>query len=141
MAARLEIVVVGAEGAGARTTRVRLTVDPGADQGGAPVALTDPCATIEELERAASAVKDRVDSLVQEARPLFLREAVPQTPEAVWNAMEREGGGEGMRRLFNGLDEALRREVANFVLTHANIFKGAGADFAQGYNEDSALLE
>jgi hypothetical protein len=48
---------------------------------------------------------------------------------------------EEMREYFNGLSLNKRQEVADFVLTQLNIFKGAASIFSQHYNEVECLLE
>ena len=61
--------------------------------------------------------------------------------EDIWQALEECSSLEEMRELFNGLSLSKRQEVADFVLTQLNIFKGAASTFSQHYNEAEFLLE
>jgi hypothetical protein len=55
--------------------------------------------------------------------------------------MERAGGLDGMRQHFNQLPLEKRKEVADFIFTNVNIFKGAASLFSQHFNEEACLVE
>jgi hypothetical protein len=126
------------------SVRIVAESDPPGAEGG--LSLTPGCRTAEELERALEALKGRLDAVALEARALFAKRwdqgAPPpaETPEAIWAKMEKTGDLPGMQRIFHELDEERRRQVADHVFTHANVFKGPASLFAQSYNEDSGLL-
>ena len=42
---------------------------------------------------------------------------------------------------FNALEEGKRKEVAEHVLTHCNVFSGRAAVFSSRYDDKSALME
>ena len=115
------------------------------------VSLTPECNTIEGLEQAVAELKKRMDSTLERARETFQQYQVQakeeravsdfHSPEEIWQALEECSSIEEMRELFNGLSLRKRQEVADFVLTQLNIFKGAASMFSQHYNEVDYLLE
>jgi hypothetical protein len=131
--------------------RMRLVVKayPSDEKGYA--SLTPECNTMEGFEQAVAELKKRMDSALERARETFQQyqaqargeKAVSDfhNPEEIWQALEECSSLEEMRELFNGLSVEKRQEVADFVLTQLNIFKGAASTFSQHYNEVDYLLE
>ena len=131
--------------------RMRLVVRayPSDEKGYA--SLTPECDTLEGFEQAVDELKKRMDSALVRARETFQQyqaqakgeKAVTDyhTAEEIWQALEDCASLEEMRELFNGLSPSKRQEVADFVLTQLNIFKGAASTFSQHYNESEFLLE
>jgi hypothetical protein len=117
-------------------------------EGGDLLWLTEPCEAPEVLEAQVEELQRGLKELLWEARAVFAKAArgeespqvLPERPEELWALMECMGSLEHMRRIFNGLDEARRRELADFILGHVNVFKGAGALFAQHYEEEGGVL-
>lgn len=130
--------------------RVRLVTRSYPSDARGLVMLTPECQSLEHLERAIGRLKVRLDTLLKEGGEVFrrnqaekdaARRSVPRTPQEIWKAMEGAGDPEGMRQLFNPLPFATRKEVANFIFTHVNIFKGAASLFSQHFNEEACLLD
>ena len=131
--------------------RMRLVVRsyPSDEKGYA--SLTPECDTLEGFEQAVDELKKRMNSALERARETFQQyqaqakgeKAVSDyhTAEEIWQALEECSSLEEMRELFNGLSLSKRQEVADFVLTQLNIFKGAASTFSQHYNELEFLLE
>ncbi|MEJ5377354.1 MAG: hypothetical protein WHX93_12305 [bacterium] len=115
-------------------------------QGGDWIPLTEPCASEELLEAQVQQLHETLKKLVLEARAVFAsasREplsSVPESPEEIWKLMESKADLGQMKLIFNGLEERRRRDLADYILTHANVFKGAGALFAQHYEEEGGIL-
>jgi len=114
------------------------------------VVLAPECEGIEQLERAVSHLKGKLDILLEEGRALFRKhqterevslQPIPKTPQEIWKVMERAGSLDGMREHFNPLPFETRKEVANFIFTNVNIFKGAASLFSQHFNEEACLVE
>ena len=113
--------------------------------------LTPECDTMEGFEQAVAELKQRMNSALERARDTFQQyqaqvkgeKAVSDfhSAEEVWHALEECSSLEEMREFFNGLSVSKRQEVADFVLTQLNIFKGAASTFSQHYNEAEFLLE
>lgn len=113
--------------------------------------LTPECNTLEGFEQAVAELKNKMDGALEKARETFQQyqdqvtgeKAVSDfhNAEEIWQALEESSSLEEMRELFNGLSLRKRQEVADFVLTQLNIFKGAASTFSQNYNEMEYLLE
>jgi hypothetical protein len=114
-----------------------------------PCPISGVCRSREELAREVEAVKASLQRLLGEGAALFEKgrsgEGGGISPdmkaEEVWSVLSAIPEEDRFRRLFNGLDEAKRREVAEHVLTHCNVFTGRGAGFSADFNSDTALLE
>ena len=61
--------------------------------------------------------------------------------EKAWSILSQIKEEDHFIRSFNGLDENKRREVADYVLTHCNVFSGKGSAFSARYSNVSGLLE
>ena len=115
------------------------------------ISLTSDCETLEGFEQAVRELKKSMDTLMQRAREIFqqyetsggegARAMGSQSAKEIWQLLEERDSIEGMREIFNGLGLQKRQEVADFVLTQVNIFKGAASTFSQHYNERECLLE
>lgn len=114
------------------------------------VVLVPESEGIEQLERAITHLKGKLDTLLKEGAALLRkhqveREAalkpIPRTPRDIWKAMEGAGDLNGMREHFNQLPFEKRKEVADFIFSNVNIFRGAASLFSQHFNEESCLVE
>ncbi len=115
------------------------------------ISLTSDCENLEEFEQAVRKLKESMDALMQRARETFqqyqtaegegARAMGSQSANEIWQFLEECDSIEEMREIFNGLGLQKRQEVADFVLTQLNIFKGAASIFSQHYNEGECLLE
>jgi len=121
----------------------------GTDSGSA-VRLLEALGSFEAFEQGVAKLKadlnKELDRCLQEASDLAAQadpggqhEEPPVDPEAIWAIME-DLNEEDFGVYFNGLDEQKRREVAEFVLTQVNMFKGKGPVFAARYDNETALL-
>ena len=115
------------------------------------VSLTPDCETVEEFEKALAHLKKSMDSVLERARTTFQRHQAKvkdektasdfHTSEEIWQTLEACSSIEEMRVHFNELSLRKRQEVADYVLTQLNIFKGAASIFSQHYDEQEYLLE
>lgn len=146
MRARVRLVAEDSTGAGPGL-QVSLVAVP--LHGGEPIALTAPCWSLSVLEAQVEELQQEIIELLGEARELFARakedadplQDLPQSAQELWELMESSGSLEEMKRLFNSLQDHSRRQLADFILGHANVFKGAGALFAQHYDEERGILD
>ena len=109
------------------------------------------CDTMEEFEQEVEKLKKHLANALQSARDKFqeYRDQTSgettvtglQSRDEIWQSLEECASIEEMRRIFNSLGRQKRQEVADFVLTQLNIFKGAASTFSQHYNEEEYLLE
>lgn len=149
MEERLRIDLTGSEGVGSDPPRLRVVARGQLSGESGVIYLTEESDGIEPLELAVEALKAQLDSMVDQAREPFRlyqpekedMEKKPKTVEEIWLAMEKCTRIEEIQGIFNTLDVEKRREVADYILTQVNIFKGAGAMFAQHFKRDAYLLE
>ncbi|HVO82800.1 MAG TPA: hypothetical protein VMU60_00095 [Syntrophobacteria bacterium] len=144
----LDVIEAAQEGTGA--PRVRLVTRSYPSDARGLVVLAPECEGIEQLEDAVCRLKGRLDMLLEQGRALFRThqaereatvKAIPETPLEIWKAMEGSGDLDGMSAYFNPLPLEKRKEVANFIFTNVNIFKGAASLFSQHFNDEACLLE
>jgi len=106
---------------------------------------------MEGFEKALAYLKKSMDSILESAKTTFQQHQAKvkdqtavtdfHSSEEIWQALEECSSIEEMRVRFNELSLTKRQEVADFVLTQLNIFKGAASIFSQHYNEVDYLLE
>jgi len=114
-----------------------------------PIYLTPECTSIDEFERVVEALKGQMDAAVAKAREVFSQHEAeneepgyePQTAEEIWRVLEGGNRLDEMRSFFNALELCKRQEVADYVFSRLNIFKGAASLFSQHYNRETCLLE
>lgn len=115
------------------------------------ISLTRTCDTLEQFEQAVQELKESMDILVEQARETFEQYQsqvetstmvmASESPQEVWKVMEACASIQEMREIFNNLGLQKRQELADYVLTQLNIFKGAASIFSQHYNEEEYVLE
>ena len=116
---------------------------------GKSVPVVAACPNLERFDKEIFALKAQMDQLANEARQKVaefekrtLRSAEPElTSEAIWKKMQASESEQGMCSYFNSLGDGKRLEVAEYILTHASMFKGWGLVFAEHYNMESHTLE
>jgi len=116
---------------------------------GKSVPVVASCPNLERFDKEILALKAQMDQLVNEARQKVaefekrtLRSAEPEvTSEAIWKKMQASESEQDMCSYFNSLGDGKRLEVAEYILTHASMFKGWGPVFAEHYNMESHILE
>ncbi len=117
------------------------------EEGDRIFSLTGSHSDPQDLEEEVKHLEKTLRELLYEARTIHAKamressmEPMPETLEGLWGMLQRAEGLEAMKRIFNSLEKARRRELADYILSHANVFKGAGAIFAQHYEEEEAEL-
>lgn len=107
------------------------------------------CSTLKALQGEVAGLKKELDQALAEAETQVKALAQPQegrteerlSPEAIWKHMASLPSDEDMFGYFNALDDDSRQQVAEFVLTKVNMFRGRGPAFAESYNVVSHQLE
>jgi hypothetical protein len=131
--------------------RVRVVVRGYPSDSRGYVSLTPDCETIEGFEKAVGNLKKSMDSILERAIKTLQQHHAQvkgataltdsHSSEEIWQVLAECSSIEEMRDLFNGLSLRKRQDVADYVLTQLNIFKGAASIFSQHYNEGEYLLE
>ena len=147
----LHLEVVQEEKEKLSSLRLRLMVRGYPSDSRGYVSLTPDCETMEGFEKAVGNLKKSMDSILESAKTSFRQHQAKaedetavtdfHSSEEIWQALEECSSIEEMRVRFNALSLRKRQEVADFVLTQLNIFKGAASIFSQHYNEEEYLLE
>ena len=120
--------------------------------GTAPAAGIDVvsvCCSLEQFRAELANLKKELDQMLLEAeaqiQDLTAGSAVkgsPESdPESVWKSMQAYPSPEEMFDYFNAFDENARQQIADYILGHANMFKGWGPVFAEHYDLASHRLE
>lgn len=120
--------------------------DPGTDL---KIEAIPVCSNLDQLRAEIANLKNELDQLLRTAETKFQEltttgtqsQASHLNPEAIWEKMESCSSEEEMFEVFNALDAGLRQETADYIFTHAGMFKGRGPVFAEHYNLVSHLLE
>ena len=111
--------------------------------------LTRPFESFEALENGVQFIKEDLGLVLERARGLF--EGTPSsvngldfdedaTPEEIWILLSKIEDENSFVDTFNGLDEARRNAVADYVLTHCNVFSGKASILSSRYDNDSGLM-
>lgn len=111
------------------------------------VELVAPCNSIDSFQHEINRLMGELQQLDVEARRQVesfdrAREAGPElNPAKVWQEMDGLATEAEMFELFNGLAELQRQQVAEYIFTNVNMFKGRGPVFSEHYDANSHLLE
>ena len=109
--------------------------------------LAGPCETFDDFHKEISHLIDELNQVSAEAREkaksLEQQGGAGQKIDvgSTWKQMEACGTEAEMFELFNSYDEEQRQEVAEYVLTQVNMFKGRGPVFSEHYDSATHLLE
>ncbi len=114
-----------------------------------PCLITKACESYEVLSDEVMAIRHDLERIVKEAKGFFEKEALGEVPEVtpempveeIWSVFSQIESEDQITQLFNGLDETKRKEVAEYILTHCNVFSGTGAFFSRSYNSSSGFIE
>ncbi|MFP4214275.1 MAG: hypothetical protein ACLFRL_09220 [Desulfohalobiaceae bacterium] len=110
-----------------------------------PVYLEQECSSLEQMQELVRQTSEALQAKLQEAEELWRRAREQQSqakndPEQIWSQMQGMSEQE-MQEFFNALGSDLRSQVAEHILTTANMFKGAGAVFAAKYDAGQIRME
>jgi hypothetical protein len=115
----------------------------------AAIDVVSVCGSLEQFRAELGNLKKELDQMLLEAEAQIqdLTAGSPMTgspesdPESVWKSMQACPSPEEMFDHFNAFDENAREQIADYILGHANMFKGWGPVFAEHYDRDSHRLE
>ncbi|MCU0573211.1 MAG: hypothetical protein MUC41_09480 [Syntrophobacteraceae bacterium] len=109
-------------------------------------ALLASCSSLDELREEIARMKVELDGVLESAlQKLAASEkgggSRVDDPARIWKEMESMPGEREMFDHFNGFSVSDREIIAEYVLTHVNMFKGRGPVFSEHYDSDRHLLE
>ena len=111
--------------------------------------VTQPCQSYHALESEVQAIRQNLEDVLKEARKAFEGASKREDPDLrsdmtageIWTVLSAILDDGDFVQAFNALEEGKRKEVAEHVLTHCNVFSGKAAVFSSRYDGNSALLE
>jgi len=111
--------------------------------------VTQPCASYPALESEIQDIRQNLDDLLREARKVFegssrmdsLGLRSDMKADEIWTILSAVLDEREFIQAFNALEQRKRKEIAEHVLTHCNVFSGKAAVFSSRYDDKSALME
>ena len=111
--------------------------------------ITQPCPSYHALESEVQAIRQNLEDVLKEARKVFegsaRRDNLGLRPDMnageIWSILSAILDEGDFVQAFNALEEGKRKEIAEHVLTHCNVFSGKAAVFSSRYVDQSALME
>jgi hypothetical protein len=122
--------------------RLRLQGESGGEGG-----VVASCRSLDELRDEITRMKAELDGVLESARQKLdiLQKGGAASragdPAKVWKEMESTPSEKDMFTLFNGFSSSDRQIIAEYVLTHVNMFKGRGPVFSEHYDSEAHLLQ
>ncbi|MCU0587560.1 MAG: hypothetical protein MUF52_05325 [Syntrophobacteraceae bacterium] len=117
------------------------------EKGGEGGTLAASCGSVDELREEVARMKSELDGAMDKA--LAEVEAFQKAgggsrvadPSQVWKEMEGLPNEGEMFSHFNEFSLADRQVIAEYILSHVNMFKGRGPVFSEHYDSDTHRLE
>ena len=114
------------------------------------VLLVKKCSSYEILHKEISRIKEELDILLEKSRSLFEAEIGEEkshgvdedmTAKEIWNLLSIIKDSEALSVKFNSMSRQKRFEVADYVLSHCNVFSGPASIFSMRYNSEEGVIE
>jgi hypothetical protein len=114
------------------------------------VLLVEKCSSYEMLHKEVSRIKEELDVLLEKSRRLFEAEIGEEKSQDVnedmgvkeiWDFLSMIEDPEVLLVKFNSMSRQKRFEVADYVLSHCNVFSGPASIFSMRYNSEDGVLE
>ena len=111
--------------------------------------VTKPCQSYPALESEVQAIRQNLEDILKQGRSVFegaskrnnLGLRPDMTAGEIWSILSAIPDEGDFIQAFNSLEAGKRKEVAEHVLTHCNVFSGKAAVFSSHYDDKSALME
>jgi len=114
------------------------------------ILLTPKCISYKAFEAEVFQIKEKLDKILDKSRQIFkagggedysLEFDENLTDKELWNIMSTIKDVDILLEKFNGMSHQKRVGVADYILSHANIFSGTGSIFSERYNSEKGILE
>jgi len=113
------------------------------------VLLVEKCSSYEILQKEVSRIKEELDVLLEKSRSLFEAEIGEEGPDVdedmsakeIWDLLSIIKDPEVLLVEFNSMSRQKRLEVADYVLSHCNVFSGPASIFSMRYNSEEGVIE
>jgi len=114
------------------------------------VLLVEKCSSYEILHKEVSQIKEELDVLLEKSRRLFEVKIGEEKSQSVnedmsvkeiWDFLSMIKDPEVLLVKFNSMSRQKRFEVADYVLSHCNVFSGPASIFSMRYNSEEGVIE
>lgn len=112
------------------------------------IPVTNSFNSYKDLKREIEDIKRDLDSIGKEAQEYLSLESgetivitEDMTPEQIWSVLSDIKEEDRFIKEFNLLPYDKRKDIADYVFTHCNVFSGRASLFSARYNSDNALME
>jgi len=114
------------------------------------VVLVEKCSSYEMLHKEVSRIKENLDVLLEKSRSLFKAEIGEEKSQGVnedmsvkeiWDFLSMIKDPEILLVKFNSMSRQKRFEVADYVLSHCNVFSGPASVFSMRYDNEEGVIE
>jgi len=113
------------------------------------VVLIEKCNSYEVLQKEISRIKEELDALLYQSKQLFETEIGEEGPDVdedmsakeIWNCLSIIKNPDVLLVKFNSMSRQKRLEVADYVLSHCNVFSGPASIFSMRYNSEDGVIE
>ena len=131
------------------TAAIEITGSDGSKVNG-QILLTQKCISYNAFEAEVLQIKKQLDKILDKSRQIFetgggedysLSLDENLTEKELWNIMSAIKDVDILLEKFNGMSYQKRVEVADYILSHANVFSGTGSVFSERYNSEKGILE
>ncbi len=135
--------------AGPNTIKVAIGIDLRIGNSPLECPVTETVTEYSEFSHQIDLIQEELEKLRKEARSLFYsvqngaRYQFPPTmsPQEIWEKLVQIENKAQFVDIFNSLPENRRKDIAEYVFGHCNVFSGKGSLFSTRYNNKSMLLE
>jgi hypothetical protein len=111
--------------------------------------VTRPCQSFRALEAEVQTIRQNLEDILKEGRKVFentlngdsLGLKPDMTAGEIWAVLSAILDEGDFIKAFNALEAEKRKEVAEHVLTHCNVFSGKAAVFSSRYDDQSTVME
>jgi hypothetical protein len=112
--------------------------------------LTRPFGSYEALENEMQTIQQDLSRVVEKARKYIRGDQASEgqldfdaemEPAQIWGLLSEIEDVDQFINIFNDLDESRRKEIAEHVLTHCNVFTGKASIFSSRYDNESGFME
>jgi len=131
------------------TATIEITGGDGSKVSG-KILLTPKCISCKAFEVEVFQIKEQLDKMLIKSRQIFeagggedysLSLDENLSDKGLWNIMSTIKDVDILLEKFNGMSHQKRVEVADYILSHENIFSGTGSIFSERYNSEKGILE
>jgi hypothetical protein len=113
------------------------------------VLLVEKCSSYEILQKEVSQIKEELDALLYKSKQLFETKSREESPNVdedmsakeIWNCLSTVKDPDVLLEKFNSMSRQKRLEVADYVLSHCNVFSGPASIFSMRYNSEEGVIE